>query len=68
MALYFGSNKVNVNLNGMKYRLNINLMSDIKNDARLLSSDGYILKDLSGLCLMSNDSKILNLQGVDNYG
>ena len=51
MALYLGNDKVKVNLNGLLYDVNFHSEIPITNDIRLLSSEGYILKDSNGLYL-----------------
>jgi hypothetical protein len=52
MALYLGSSeKLQINLNGISYYLNFFSENPITNGIRLLSSDGYILKDSNGLYL-----------------
>lgn len=53
MALYLGnSNKLNINLNGIAYRLNLFFIASVTSDVRLLSSDNYILQDSSGIYLI----------------
>ena len=49
MALYLGSEMVKINLNVTAYYLNLFSENSITNGIRLLSSDGYVLKD--GSCL-----------------
>lgn len=54
MALYLGSSdKLKVNLNGFLLHLNFLTSSSqpVTNGIRLLSSEGYILKDSNGLYL-----------------
>ena len=51
MALFLGSNKVKINLDGTKYYLNLYSSSPITNGVRMLSKDGYLLKDSNGLYL-----------------
>lgn len=51
MALYFGSSKVNVTLNNLKYILNLYSSAPVTNGTVLKSSDNYILKDSKGLFL-----------------
>lgn len=51
MALYLGNNKVKINLNGVVYCLNLFSENPITNGIRLLSYDGYRLKDSNGLYL-----------------
>jgi hypothetical protein len=57
MALYLGSEKVNVNLNGVQYYLNFFSEITITNGIRLLSSEGYTLKDSNGLYLTAKESE-----------
>lgn len=52
MALYLGSSeKLKININNLEYYLNLFSEKPITNGIRLLSSDGYILKDSNGLYL-----------------
>ena len=44
MALYLGSEKVKINLNGDKYYLNLFAKNPITNGVVLLSSDGQIIR------------------------
>jgi len=55
MALYLGSEKVNVNLNKIKYILNLFSKTSILDGIILLSSDNYILKDSNGLYLIAKE-------------
>jgi hypothetical protein len=55
MALYLGSNKVQINLNGVLYKLNLYSSVPIVEIRRLLSSEGYILKDANGLYVISKE-------------
>lgn len=57
MALYLGNDKVKVNLNGVAYCLNLFSETAILNGIRLLSSEGYILKDSNGLFLTAKESE-----------
>jgi hypothetical protein len=57
MALYLGSGKIKMNLNGVTYDLNLFSLTPIFNGVRLLSSEGYILKDSDGLFLTSKESE-----------
>lgn len=43
MVLHFGSDKVKINIGNVTYRLN--MFSTITNGVKLLSSEGYTLKD-----------------------
>lgn len=50
MALYLGnSEKLKVILNNVVYNVNLYSTAPITNGVRLLSSEGYILKDSNGL-------------------
>lgn len=54
MALYLGnSEKLKIILDGKVYKLNLYSKNPITNGIRLLSSDGYILKDINGLFITS---------------
>lgn len=56
MALYIGDKKVKLNLDGELYIVNLyNSQSVITNGIRLLSSDGFILKDLDELYLTAKE-------------
>lgn len=58
MALYLGSSeKLQVNINNVKYYLNLFSKMPITNGIRLLSSNGYILKDSNGLYLTTKEDK-----------
>lgn len=57
MALYLGSDKVTINLNGGSYKLNLFSETPILAGVLLLSSEGYTLKDSSGLYLTTKESK-----------
>ena len=51
MALYLGEDKVKLNLDGIMYFLNLCSEMPVFDGSILLSSDGYILKDLNGYYL-----------------
>lgn len=51
MALYLGSEKVNINLNSVLYSLNLYSPNPVMNGDMLLLSDNCVLKDLNGLYL-----------------
>lgn len=51
MAFYIGSNKQKIVSDGMTYCLNLYTSTPITNGIRLLSLDGYTLKDKNGLYL-----------------
>lgn len=55
MALYLGSNKVKINLNGVVYCLNLFTATPATNDGWLLSYDNYILQDCNGVYLIPYD-------------
>lgn len=57
MALYLGSEKVKVNLNGLAYYLNFYTTAAITNGVMLLTSDNYTLKDKNGLYLTAKESE-----------
>ena len=57
MALHLGSEKVKLNLNGVLYNLNLYSSTPIVETIRLLSSEGYILKDSNDLYLVPKESK-----------
>lgn len=57
MALYIGSDKVKVNINGIAYCLNLFFASPITNGIRLLSSDNFILKDSKGVYLTTKEDE-----------
>ena len=57
MALYFGSEKVKLNIDGLVYSLNLFSEIPILNGIMLLSSEGYILKDSNGLFLTAKESE-----------
>lgn len=66
MALYLGSDKVKVNLNGAVYCLNLFSSVLILNGIKLLSSDDYILKDSNGLYIVPK-VHTLSLLSLDDY-
>ena len=55
MALYLGSEKVNINMGGITYCLNLFTDTSIIDSIRLFSLDNYILKDSNGLYLTTKD-------------
>jgi hypothetical protein len=58
MALYLGnSDKLKIVLNGSMCYLNLLSKMPIINGVRLLSSEGYILKDSNGLYLTTKEDK-----------
>lgn len=57
MPLYLGNEKVKINLNGIIYKLNLYSSTKIEDIIRMLSSDGYILKDSNGLYIIPKDGE-----------
>lgn len=59
MGLYLGSSKKQkIKLSdGSTFRFNLYSSSPITNGVRLLTSDGYILKDYNGLYLTAKEDK-----------
>jgi hypothetical protein len=58
MALYLGnSEKLKINVDNIKYYLNLFSKTPITNGIRLLTSNGYILKDSNGLYLTTKEEK-----------
>lgn len=58
MALYLGSSeKLQIILNNIIYCLNLYSEMPITNNIKLLSSDGYVLKDYNGLYLTFKEEK-----------
>lgn len=57
MALYLGSDKQKINLDGHIYYLNLFSKIIITNNDILLSSDNYILQDLNGLYLTTKENE-----------
>ena len=58
MALYIGNDKKRkINLNGVTYCLNLFTTTPITNGTRMMSSDGYILKDSKGLFITTKEVK-----------
>jgi hypothetical protein len=56
MALYLGSNKINMCADDIIYNLNLFTASFNVNGAMLSSSDNYVLKDASDLFLTAEES------------
>ena len=56
MALYLGnSEKLKIILDGKAYKINLYSEVPTTNGIKLLSSDGYILKDINGLFITSKE-------------
>ena len=51
MALYLGVNSVKINLGSTATYLQFPLSSPIDDDVILISSEGYILKDVDGMLI-----------------
>lgn len=57
MALYLGSNLTKINLNNTIYHLNLFSSNIILNGIKLLSSEGYTLRDTNGLYLTAKEDE-----------
>lgn len=57
MALYLGNDKIKININGIVYNLNLFSETLILNGIRLLSFEGYTLKDSNGLYITAKESE-----------
>lgn len=57
MAIYLGSKKKKLNINGVKHIVNIYSQELVNNTVRLLSSDNHILKDSNGVYLVPKGSE-----------
>lgn len=57
MSLYLGNDKVKINLDGVRYCLNLISAKPSMDNVGLLSLDNYILKDLNGLLLIPKESE-----------
>ena len=57
MVLYLGGNKVKINLDNTVCHLRLFSETPITNRVRLLSSEGYILKDFGGLYLITEEDE-----------
>lgn len=58
MAVYLGNNKIKIiDTNGKLCNLYIPSKHIITNGIKLLSSEGYVLKDLNGLYLTTKEDK-----------
>lgn len=51
MKLYLNGKKYKININGTTCRLNLSSDKPNKTGTRLLSADGYVLKDSNGVYL-----------------
>lgn len=57
MALYFGRDRVSVVFAGVRCRSILCVVERIVNWVKLLSKDGYVLKDSNGLYLTAKESE-----------
>lgn len=57
MALYLGNDKIKININGIVYNLNLLSETLILNGVRLLSSEGYILRDINGVYITAKEDE-----------
>lgn len=58
MALHLGSSEnLKVHLDGIVYYLNLYSKNPITNGVRLLSKEGYILKDSNGLYITTKEDE-----------
>lgn len=57
MPLYLGNEKVEINLDGNSCKLNLYSSTPIVDVVRMLSSDGYVLKDSNGLYIIPKDGE-----------
>lgn len=57
MALYLGTNKVKINLDGMIRKIAEDADDILLNGIKLLSFDGYVLKDNNGLYITAKDGE-----------
>lgn len=64
MNTYLGNQKVKIHINGIAYCLNLHTSSEYIS-GMLLSSDGFLLRDVNGIYLTVKDT--LALPSSDNY-
>ena len=57
MALYLGGNKSKIISGNGVYSLNLFFATPIANSIKLLSAEGYILKDSNGLYLTAKEGE-----------
>ncbi len=57
MAIYLGEDRRKIVLDGISYSVKLFSATPILNGIKLLSSEGYILKDSNGLYLTSKESE-----------
>ena len=57
MGVYLGTNKVRVIMDGVLYDLHIAEVAPVITGIKLLSSDGYVLKDLNGLYITTKEGE-----------
>lgn len=57
MGIYLGSNKLKIVLNNKTCTLKLLSKTHVTNGVRLLSSEGYVLKDSNGLYITAKEDK-----------
>ena len=57
MALYINGEKVKLHLGNIAYYLNLFSEPHVTNGVRLLTSDGFILKDFNGLYFTTKEDE-----------
>ena len=57
MALYLAGDKVKINLDNIKYCFKIISTTSILNGIKLLTKDGYIMKDANGLFITAKEGE-----------
>lgn len=66
MAIYLGDNtKLKININGVNYKLNLHSSIPVTDGIRLISSDGYVLRDYN--CLYATTIAPTYLLSFDDY-
>lgn len=61
MAIYLGNKQVDMHLSELLCNLNLLSTVPITNNTRLVTSDGYILKDINNNYLTFNNLKLTTL-------
>ena len=57
MAIFLGDKKVKLILNGIEYAMRVSEVAPVIMGIKLLSSEGYTLKDSNGLYLTAKESE-----------
>ena len=57
MALYLGSSKKIININGVPFNLHISKTAPTITGIKLLSFDNYVLKDSNGLYITAKEGE-----------